>query len=278
MQCETRVQLLLGKAVQARRPLGDQLLAEREVADQRARVAQRDVGAELELARLADVVQHRRADQQVGVEPRVQHARLLRERGDRDRVLEQPAEVRVVAAARAGRAAQLGAERLVAEERVEQRAQVGVVDLAREVLEEAVELLDVAVGDRQEVGRVRLAVGGAAISRSSTCSSSRKRSTRPRTRTRSPRSNWAARKSASRNARAGIAPLRSRSSTARYGAPLLAVSRSLRVQANTPVDLAAGAQLGDADALVGGDGHGPIVTVHPDAAGARRVPSNRCRT
>src|SRR5918994_2811737 len=69
---------------------------------------------------------------------------------------------------------------------------------------------------------------------SSTWSSSRKRSTRPLTVTRSPRWNWPARKSASRNARAGIAPVRSRNSTARYGDPFLAVRRSLRVQANTP--------------------------------------------
>ena len=188
---------------------------ERQVADQRARLAERDLGAELELADLADVVQDRRAQQQVGVEPRVEGAGLERERGHGDGVLEQAAEIGVVAAARAGRAAQLGAEALVAQEGVEQRAQVGVVDLAREVLEEAVELLEVAVGDGQELGRVGGASSARRIALSSTWSSSRKRSTRPRTQTRSPRSNWPARKSASRNARAGIAPVRSRSSTAR---------------------------------------------------------------
>ena len=44
------------------------------------------------------------------------------------------------------------AERVVAEERVQQAPKVGVVHLAREVLEEAVELLHVAVRDRQELG------------------------------------------------------------------------------------------------------------------------------
>ena len=70
------------------------------------------------------------------------------------RVLDQPAEVGVMARAGAGRAPEIGAERVVAEEAVEQGAQVRVVDLAAEVLEEAVELLQVAVGDRQELGGV----------------------------------------------------------------------------------------------------------------------------
>ena len=81
-------------------------------------------------------------------------AGLERERGHGHRVLQQPAEVGVVADARAGRAPQLRPERVVGEEGVEQGAQVGVVHLAREVLEEAVELVQVAVGDRQEGGRV----------------------------------------------------------------------------------------------------------------------------
>ena len=84
----------------------------------------------------------------------MQDAGLEGERGDRHRVLEQPAQVGVVARARAGRAAQLGPERVVAQEGVDQRAQVGVVHLAGEVLEEAVELVEVAVGGRQERGRV----------------------------------------------------------------------------------------------------------------------------
>ena len=47
----------------------------------------------------------------------------------------------------------------VGEQAVEQRAQAGVVDLARQVLEEAVELVEVAVGDGQERGGVGRAVG-----------------------------------------------------------------------------------------------------------------------
>src|SRR4051794_6795657 len=72
------------------------------------------------------------------------------------------------------------------------------------------------------------------MSRTSSWSSSRKRSTRPWTRTRSPRSKRPASTSASRNARPAIAPEASRSSSARYGEPERATSRSLRVQAYTP--------------------------------------------
>src|SRR5439155_25752922 len=54
----------------------------------------------------------------------------------------------------AGRAAELGAERAVPEECVDEASQARVVDLAAEVLEEAVELVEIAEGDRQEVGGV----------------------------------------------------------------------------------------------------------------------------
>ena len=84
----------------------------------------------------------------------MQRARLEGERRDGHRVLEQAAEVGVVAVARAGRAPEVGAELLVAQERVEQTAQVRVVHLAGQMLEKPVELLDVAVGDRQELGGV----------------------------------------------------------------------------------------------------------------------------
>ena len=60
-----------------------------------------------------------------------------------------------MAAARARRAPPLGAQRLVAQQPLEQAPVRRVVDLAREVLEEAVELLDVAVGDRAGTPRDR---------------------------------------------------------------------------------------------------------------------------
>ena len=89
----------------------DDLRPDREVAEHPALVGEPELGAVGELARAAAVVQDRRRHQQVRVEPRVQRAGLADERRDRDRVLEQPAEVRVVARARARRAAELGRQR-----------------------------------------------------------------------------------------------------------------------------------------------------------------------
>ena len=78
----------------------------------------RDLGAEIELERLAHVVQDRRAQEQVGVEPGVERAGLVGERPDGHRVLDQPAEVGVVPRTRAGGAPEVRAEGVVAEERV----------------------------------------------------------------------------------------------------------------------------------------------------------------
>src|SRR5262245_39058792 len=103
------VQLRLREARESPRALRHELLAERHVPDERARLAQRNLGAELELERLAYVVEDRGGQQEVGVEPRVQRAGLERERRDRHGVLQQAAEVGVVAPARARRAPELRA-------------------------------------------------------------------------------------------------------------------------------------------------------------------------
>src|SRR6516162_5364996 len=73
------------------------------------------------------------------------------------------------------------------------------------------------------------------MSATSSTGCSRKRSTRPDTRTSSPRSNRPASSSARWKARAAIVPERSRSSNARYGDPVRVNKRSLRKQANTPL-------------------------------------------
>src|SRR5436853_5309470 len=108
------------------------------MADEPALVAQSDLRSERELARLADVMEDRGGHQEIRVEPAVEVAGLLHERRDRDRVLEQPAEVGVVSRARARGAAKVGAEGVVPEERVDEPPEARVVDLAAEVLEEAV--------------------------------------------------------------------------------------------------------------------------------------------
>jgi hypothetical protein len=124
------------------------------VAHHRPRLAQRYLGPELELERLARVVQDRRRHEQVRVQPWVQDAGLEGERRDRDGVLDETAQVGVVPGACARRPPEVRPEPLVIEERLEQCAQVGGVDLAGEMLEEAVELLHVAVGHREELGGV----------------------------------------------------------------------------------------------------------------------------
>ncbi len=115
----------------------------------------------------------------------------MSERRDRDRVLEQAAEVRVVAGPRARRQPPRRAQLVVGQQSAQQRLIAAVVDLAGEVLQKAVELVEVAVGRRQEAGgidvRRRLR---RAISDTSSTSSSRNRSTTPTTWQMSPRSNW----------------------------------------------------------------------------------------
>src|SRR3954468_23567406 len=101
----------------------DDLLAERPVPAQPALVAPPDLRPVGELAGLPDVVQERGGEQEVLVEPGVERARLVRQLPPRDGVLEQPAEVRVVAAAGARGSAECGAQLLVLEEHArEQRA------------------------------------------------------------------------------------------------------------------------------------------------------------
>ena len=99
---------------------------------------------------MADVVHDRRGQEQVAVQAAVQVAELAREGRHRNRVLEQTAEVRVVAVARAWRAARGCPQLGVGKQRVDQRAVAGVVNLRAEVLEEAIELVHVSVRDRQE--------------------------------------------------------------------------------------------------------------------------------
>src|SRR5687767_12054864 len=130
-----RVQLRLWEVLEATRALGHELLAERQMPHQGTGLAEGYLGGEVELERLAHVVQESGAHEQIRVQPRVKGAGLEGQRPDRDRVLDQAAEVGVVAGAGARCAPEVGAERVVSDEGVEQAAVVRVVDLAREVLE-----------------------------------------------------------------------------------------------------------------------------------------------
>ena len=80
------------------------------------------------------------------------------ERGHGDGVLEQPAQVGVVSGAGGRRAAPGLPQDAVGHQRVEQSAVALVVDLARQVLEEAVKLVEVTIGAREKYARIGLAV------------------------------------------------------------------------------------------------------------------------
>ena len=81
-------------------------------------------------------------------------AELADQGADGDRVLEQAAEVGVVAATRARRPPQFRGDRLAPDDALDHRPQGRVVDLADQVLEEALELLDRAIGGGEELSRV----------------------------------------------------------------------------------------------------------------------------
>ena len=87
-----RVQQLGGSA-----ELLEQPEPEVDVAEQASLVGRREDRRPPELARPADVVDERRGEQQVGAQARMDLGELAAERRDADRVLEQPAGVRVVA-------------------------------------------------------------------------------------------------------------------------------------------------------------------------------------
>ena len=69
-------------------------------------------------------------------------------------MLEQPAQVCVVPAPRAGGAAKFARHRAGEQQPLDDSAQAGVVDLADEVLQEALQLFDRAIRSGKELGRV----------------------------------------------------------------------------------------------------------------------------
>ena len=82
------------------------------MADQPPLLGDPELGPVAELPRLADVVEQRRRHQQVRVEARVKLADLADEGADRDGVLDQPADVGVMAGPGAGSATELGGDGL----------------------------------------------------------------------------------------------------------------------------------------------------------------------
>jgi Protein of unknown function (DUF1015) len=110
----------------------------------------------VELADAPHVVQERCGEQDVRAQPRVELRRLAADRGDRDRVLDEPACVGMVSVGRRREHAQARAEVRVPHEAPDEVPEARVRDLAREELEEPVELFDVPPGFRHELCRVGL--------------------------------------------------------------------------------------------------------------------------
>src|SRR5207247_5661428 len=83
-------------AVDAVRAFLDQAQAEMHVTEEPTLGGRREGGPATELERPADVVEERGGEQQIGAQARVELSGLAAERRHADRVLEEPARVRVV--------------------------------------------------------------------------------------------------------------------------------------------------------------------------------------
>ncbi len=125
-----------------------------DVPQELARVGEVDGGLEGQLPRLADVVQKGGGEQQVPVHPAVLLGHEVARLGHADRVLHQPAQVGVMVDLGGRRRGEGLEEGRVAEDELEQGGVVPVVDRTDVELQEAPELLDVAVGGGEEVARL----------------------------------------------------------------------------------------------------------------------------
>jgi uncharacterized protein (DUF1015 family) len=152
-------QLGAGVGVERARALLDQADAEMHVAEQASLGGLAEARAGLELGGAADVVEECGGEEQVGAETRVQLAELAADRGDADRVLEQPACVVVVAVGRAGQGAQPAADLGVLDKARDRGLQTGMGDLPGKELEEAVQLVRVAPHRRREAGGIGVRLG-----------------------------------------------------------------------------------------------------------------------
>ena len=100
-------------------PLLDHPQAEVDMAEEATFLGLAERGAPCELANPAEVVEERGGEKEVGPESRVKLGRLAAERGDADRVLEQPAGIAVMSIdTRCGKRPEAGADLGVAQEPV----------------------------------------------------------------------------------------------------------------------------------------------------------------
>src|SRR5215211_2326920 len=136
-------------------PVLDETHTEVDVAEELPLPRRQEERPAVELAGAARIVEGGRGEEEVAAEPPVELGRLAAERRDADRVLEQPARVRVVAVGRRWKCTKACPEVGVSEEPPDEAAQPGVGDLVGEELEEPVQLVEVAAGLRGERCRVR---------------------------------------------------------------------------------------------------------------------------
>ena len=125
------------------------------VAEQTPLLRLAEARARSELGGASDVVEQRGGQQQVAAQPLVQLCRLAADRRDADRVLEQPAGVRMVRL-RGREPPERRSNRLVVQEAQDRGAQARMRDLGGEELEKAFELVRVAPNGRRQVGRIGL--------------------------------------------------------------------------------------------------------------------------
>ena len=142
--------------VEVRRPLFAHPQAEMDMAEEATLLGLAERGAPCELANPAEVVEERGGEKEVGPESRVKLGRLAAERGDADRMLEEPSGIAVMTVdPRGGQRPEAGEDLRVAHESAHESSEARVGDLGGKELEEAVELLGIA----PERGRERRGIG-----------------------------------------------------------------------------------------------------------------------
>jgi uncharacterized protein (DUF1015 family) len=146
-------QLRPHRGVEPTRPLLDHPQPQMDVSEEAPLVGRPERRAAAELADAAEVVQERRRKDQVPPQPLVQLRRLPDERGDGDRVLQEPTGVRMMCL-RGWQLPQRLPHGAVAEESADDRRQPRMCELAREELEEAVQLVRVPAQPRRQTGRI----------------------------------------------------------------------------------------------------------------------------
>src|SRR5207244_12605168 len=132
----------------------DQTQAKMDVAEQASLLSLPEGRRRAELSGPAEIVQERRCEQQIRTEPGMELGRLAADRGDPDRVLQEAARIAVVAVGGGGQGTERGAQGVVGEKASDGRLEPRMRDLARQELEEAVELVGVAAQGRGQLGGV----------------------------------------------------------------------------------------------------------------------------